>query len=288
MRFDLYQDLGRKNEFEERALDFVMKFERSSPAWSDAIAAAAQAGARTTASAQIALSGSLSAASKGAFEQLRKGSERQSKLRIDFSRLEGVDAEGCELLRATLKMLQRASKEVYISGETHMLALLKAGAVAGDSSIDQAIWLLLLDLYQNLDMHEQFEESAVDYAVTYEVSPPSWEARTRLQLAPAPRIEAAGRFEKSDDSFRLEGELAGTQDALFDEVEAYAAKANLPTFDFAAARRIDVANAGRLAGVAEKVVEAGKPIVMRSVGEMTIALFTVVGLHKLARIIPRK
>jgi len=36
-------------------------------------------------------------------------------------------------------------------------------------------WLMLLDLYQHLGMRAEFEEAAVNYAVTFEISPPSWE-----------------------------------------------------------------------------------------------------------------
>src|SRR5690606_16824444 len=99
MRFDLYQQVGRKSEFEEEALHFVVKFERSPPAWNDlpGVSTANRPGG----SAHIALSGSLSSASKAAFGQMLKASERHPKLHLDFAKLEGADAEGCQLLLDT-------------------------------------------------------------------------------------------------------------------------------------------------------------------------------------------
>ena len=286
MRFDVYQSMGRKGEFEEKALDFIVKFERSPPAWIDL--PEGSAGTRPGASANINLSGPLTAASAEAFKQLRKAAEKQPKLRMDFAKLESIDAAGCSLLLDSLKALRSAKKEVYISGEGQMLTLLRGQTIAGDPSVPQCFWLLLLDLYQTLSMFEEFEEAAVDYAVTYEVSPPSWEARPKVQAPAPPKPEASGVRVSSDDSFRLQGEIAGQQDALFKHLGEYAAKASPVLIDFAHVHRIDFVNAGRLAGIVEKTAQAGKAVVLRSAGEMTIALFAVLNVHRHARIIPRK
>lgn len=282
MRFDLYQQLGRKSEFEEKALHFVVKFERSPPAWNDLPSAGPAT--RPGGSAHIALSGSLSAASKGAFAQMLKASERHPKLHLDFAKLEGVDAEGCQLLLDTLSALRKAKKEVYISGEARAFELLQAQIVGGD----EPIWLLLLDLYQQLGMQEEFEEAAVNYAVTFEVSPPSWEARARVEPPAPPTPAGSGARDDTDDSYRLEGDIAGEQEALFADLQRYVKEANPVLIDLSRTRRIDFINAGRLLHLIEKAREAKRAVVLRSVGEMMMALFAVMGIHKLARIIPRK
>ena len=91
-----------------------------------------------------------------------------------------------------------------------------------------------------------------------------------------------------DDAFCVVGEVAGQSDQLFTDITAYAGGANPVTLDFAAAKRIDFVNAGRLLNVLEKQRAAGKEIVVRGAGEMIIALFAVMGITKIARIIPRK
>ena len=283
MRFDLYQQLGRKSEFEEEALHFVVKFERSPPAWNE-LPSAAGSGSRPGGSAHIALSGSLGSSSAAAFGQMIKASERHPKLHLDFSKLEGADAEGCQLLLDTLQKLRKAKKEVYISGEARAFELLRAKSADGDTPI----WLLLLDLYQQLGMQEEFEEAAVNYAVTFEVSPPSWEARARVEPPPPAAPSGGGRRDESDDSYRLEGDIAGEQDALFADLLKYATAANPVVVDLSGTRRIDFINAGKLLHVVEKAHAAKRPVVLRSAGEMMMALFAVMGIHKLARIIPRK
>jgi len=282
MRFDLYQQLGRKAEFEEKALHFVVKFERSPPAWTELPSAGPAT--RPGGSAHIALSGTLSKASKAAFAQMLKASERHPKLHLDFAKLEGLDAEGCQLLLDTLNALRKAKKEVYISGEAHAFELLRAKTAGGDAPI----WLLLLELYQQLGMQEEFEEAAIEYAVTFEVSPPSWEARSRVEPPPPPAPSGGGARDPSDDSYRLEGEIAGEQDALFADLQVYMQQANPVVIDLSRTHRIDFVNAGRLLHLIEKARAAKRTVVLRSVGEMVIALFAVMGIHKQARIIPRK
>jgi anti-anti-sigma regulatory factor len=288
MLFDLLQHLGRKQEFEEKALDFVVKFERSPPMWVDAPTAAARANPamRTGGLAHVALTGALGAQSAAALEQLKKSAERQPKLRLDFAKLQSIEPVGCTLLRDTLRAFKSAKKDIYLTGEARILQLLREAAKAGDRSVDAAVWLLLVDLYQMLGMQNEFEEAAVDYAVTYEVSPPSWET-------PPPRPKALEvsqpiAVEAGDEAFHLVGEVAGPSDQLFTDITAYAGGHNPVTLELAAAKRIDFVNAGRLLNVLEKQQAEGKELVIRGAGEMIIALFAVMGITKIARIIPRK
>ena len=58
--------------------------------------------------------------------------------------------------------------------------------------------------------------------------------------------------------------------------------------DFSAAKRVDFVNAGRLVHVIEKHKAEGKQVILRGAGEMIIALFAVMGIPRVARIIPRK
>ncbi|MFO1362946.1 MAG: STAS domain-containing protein [Burkholderiales bacterium] len=289
MMFDVLQHLGRKQEFEERALDFVVKLERSPPVWADVPPGPKQnPSLRTGGAATVSLTGSLGAQSAAALEQLRKASEKQPKLRLDFGKLQGVEPAGCKLLLATLKYFKTARRDVWLTGEATLIKLLREGAKAGDGSVEASVWLLLLELYQMLGLQNEFEEAAVDYAVTYEVSPPSWEAPP-----PRPKADPMGESQPvavqvADDAFHVSGEVAGQSDQLFSELGNYAAAANPVVLDFSTARRVDFVNAGRLLNALEKLQAEGKQLVIRGAGEMIVALFAVMGIPKVARIIPRK
>lgn len=290
MLFDLLQHLNRKQEFEERALDFVVKFERSPPVWVDAPIAAVRQNPsmRTGGGAHVALSGALGAQSAAALEQLRKAAERQPKLRLDFAKLQSIEPAGCTLLRDTLRGFKAGKKEVYLTGEDRILKLLRDAAKPGDASVDSAVWLLLLDLYQTLGLQGEFEEAAVDYAVTFEVSPPSFEAQPPRKKPEPMEVSQPLTLDAGDESFHVVGEVAGQSDQLFNDIATYAGRANPVMLDFFAAKRIDFVNAGRLLNVLEKQKAEGKQLVIRGAREMIIALFAVMGIPKVARIIPRK
>jgi anti-anti-sigma regulatory factor len=257
--------------------------------WIDAPAAPKQNPAlKTGGAATIALTGTLGAQSAAGLEQLRKAAERQPRLRLDFAKLQGIEPAGCKLLLDTLRAFKAGKKEVWLTGEATLLKLLRDGAKAGDASADANVWLLLLDLYQMLGLQNEFEEAAVDYAVTYEVSPPSFEAPPPRPKGAEMALSQPVATVQPDDAFHVSGEVAGQSDQLFADLGTYAAAANPVVLDFAAARRIDFVNAGRLLNSLEKLKAEGKGIVIRSAGEMIIALFAVMGIHKVARIIPRK
>jgi anti-anti-sigma regulatory factor len=288
MLFDVLQHLGQKARYEEKALEFVVKFERSAPAWTDAPKAEkAPAVMRTGGAAHVALSGTLSAASANALEQLRKMADKQSKLRVDFAKLQGIDDDGCRLLHDVLVALKKGKKQVYFSGEAQGLKLLRERAKPGDPGVNQAVWQVLLELYQQLGMQDEFEEAAVDFAVTYEVSPPSWEAPPP-KTGPPPEAEPSEAHAAPTDAYYIEGDVAGSNDTLFSELATYAESANPIVIDMSRTRRVDFVNAGRLLNTLEKLKTSDRAIVIRGVGEMVAALLAVMRITKIARVIPRK
>ncbi len=75
------------------------------------------------------------------------------------------------------ELLARARKgrlSVTVLGAETFTERLNGRLVAGEAAHEQA-WRLLLEMLQRHGTQEQFEERAVDYAVTFELSPPSWE-----------------------------------------------------------------------------------------------------------------
>ena len=57
-------------------------------------------------------------------------------------------------------------------GRESLLSLIE-GCVEVGVPENQECWLLLIELLQLQGQHDAFEEAAINYAVTFEVSPPS-------------------------------------------------------------------------------------------------------------------
>jgi hypothetical protein len=62
----------------------------------------------------------------------------------------------------------------WLAGD-QFLQLLKDMAPVAQRDVDPAIWMLRLEALRIVNRPDQFDEAAIDYCVTYEVSPPSWE-----------------------------------------------------------------------------------------------------------------
>jgi len=284
MLFDLYQHLGRKADFEALAVQFALKFERSAPAWRE-VERRDDPALATGGIGYCALSGTLSEASAAALEKLRGAAERLRSIRIDCSKLEGLDGPGCGLLRQTLLFIRRAGKEIVFTGEERLTRLLEELCQPGRRETDEAVWDLLLEIYRMLDLKEKFEEAAVNYAITFEVSPPSWESTAGAIPKRAPRSEP---IDNTGEALILSGEITGASEALAARLQEWAATRRGLSIDMSQARRVDFVTAGLMLRVLSKLQPAGLPIQISGANELIHALFHVMGIDKVARIIPRK
>jgi anti-anti-sigma regulatory factor len=283
MLFDLYQYLGRRAAFEALAPKFVLKFERSAPAWLE-VEGRGDPAIATGGIGYCALRGTLSEASAPALEKLRGAMGTLHAIRIDCSKLEGLDGPGCSLLREALLSIRRGGKQIMLTGEGQLIRLLEELCQPGKVETDGAVWDLLLEIYRMLDLKEKFEEAAVNYAVTSEVSPPSWESPAEA----IPKRVPSSAVESTDGVLVLAGEITGASEAFAAQLQEQAAARNMLSIDISKARRIDFAAAELMLKVFSKLQRAGALIQISGANELIRALFQVVGIDKVARINPRR
>jgi anti-anti-sigma regulatory factor len=284
MLFDVYQHLGRRDDFEALALEFVVKFERSAPAWRD-VEARSRPALLTGGTGYCAFTGAVSAASGPEFEKLRNLARKQHMLRIDVAKVEAIDAAGAERLREALVELRTGGKDVVITGEGRLLQLLEAVCQTGNAKTDRALWALLFEIYRWFGHQSKFEEAAVNYAVTFEVSPPSWESRPASAAKPR-QTGAAG--DSPNQALVLSGDVTAAGEALVKELNDWAAANNMLVIDMSKARRVDFVSAGVMLNALSQLCRAGTTIQIRGANEMIAALFEVMGIQKVASVHRRK
>ena len=262
--FDLLQVMGRRAAFEALALAYARRFEKSPPAWSpvaeDSHTATETIGGR----AHVALSGTLNAGVGEVLKQAMKLAATSTLVRIDLSKLVDADNDGATLLMRALAALKKAKKEFVIGSPGHLAQILGAKVAPGERR-NESMWLLMLELYQQAFQQDAFEEAAVNYAITFEVSPPSWEALpAKAGAGPGPTPAAAPKAE----GFALRGQLLGAGAVEFAPLEA--ALASRDEFDIDAQKllRIDAGSAGQLLEVLSRLHANGKKL--RIVGLSTL------------------
>lgn len=280
MLFDLYQASAREQEFESVAIDYASRFETSPPPYKPlAPAAAGQPFAGVTPT--VSLSGQLDA-NAGATLARVLGPSAGPLVRLEFSAITHVTLEGCGVLLEALQTLRRSGRELVLAGADHLVALLRPMLVIGERNASQLPWLLLLELLLLMNREKDFEETAMDYCITFEVSPPSFEApaRTALSVGAAPAVEG--------DRFLLPGVVEGDSAALLSAIDAYALQRETLVLDGSRLARIDYAAANALGAQLRSLAAKDRSIELRDLNHLVASLLRLLGVGEAARLYAHK
>ncbi len=278
--FDLLQVLGRRPAFDALALTFARRFEKSPPAWSAPAEEEHTAAETTGGRAHVSLSGVLNARVGEVLKQTMKLAATSTLVRMDLAKLVDADNDGATLLLRGIAALKRAKKEFVFGSPEHLAQILAAKLVPGERS-NESMWLLLLELYQQAFRQDEFEEAAVNYAITFEVSPPSWEALpAHAEEAPRPESTPPHKAE----GFTLSGQLLGATAADFAPLEA--ALAGREEFDIDARHlvRIDAASARHLLEVLTSLHAKGKTLRISGLSTLVAAYLETLGFSDVAEL----
>jgi anti-anti-sigma regulatory factor len=124
--------------------------------------------------------------------------KRGQQTRLDLAQVQGFDDAGARLLAEALAEARKRRTplklERYDKIRNTLEILVRRGREAGEGG-----WLLSLELLQFENKQEAFDDRAIEYAVAFEQSPPSWEpppaphrvARRRAAAPAMPRKRRA-------------------------------------------------------------------------------------------------
>ena len=279
MLFDLYQVSGRQDDFDNIAIDYASRFETSPPTWSP-LAPATHVASFTGVEPTEAFAGLLDASIAPQLERLAKLAASAPVFRLEFGRVLEVTPEGCTLLVKALQTLR--ARELTVAGAAELAELIRGTLTIGARDASEGPWLLRLELLQLLGREKDFEETAMDYCVTYEVSPPQFSAPTNVATA------APAHAQASSDRFMLPALLEGPLDALGEAINAYAAQVDPVVLDCSRMARADYSAAGKLLAHLRPLAASGKKIELRDMNHLVAALFKLLGYAESSRLFPHK
>lgn len=281
MLFDLYQATGQQDAFDNLSIDYASTFETSPPSWQAPLAAApGWAGLTPTES----FTGVLGPHIAPQLERLRALAADNPVLRLEFTRVAAVHADGAVLLLDTLRQLQQQQRELILVGAAALTAHLRGNLSIGRRDEGEAVWLLLLELLQLQNREKEFEQVSMDYCVTFEVSPPSFTPPHKVAMAPAQHVSA------SPDRFMLPPVIEQQLGTLLPAIRQYAGQYPALVFDCSRLTRIDYACALQLHSALQELAAGpeGRKIAFRDVNHLVTALLRLLGYANLARIYPHK
>ena len=281
MLFDLYQGSGAQDAFDNVAIDYASRFETSPPSWNPLPHAGLVntfAGVTPTES----FGPLLDAAIAPQLQRLLELAAGSPATRLEFDRVTDVTPEGCARLLAALSLLRGGGRELIVAGAAELAETVRATIAIGQRDASEAPWLLLLELLQLMNREKDFEETAMDYCVTYELSPPSFEAPANVATA------ASARAPSRSDRFMLPALIDGAATRLFDAIDDYAAQYQPLVLDCSRLARIDYNAAAAWLVRLRALAAAGKTIELRDVNHLVAALFRLMGYGEAARLFPHQ
>jgi hypothetical protein len=102
---------------------------------------------------------------------------------LDWAGVKRVDPEAAMQLSTLFRLWSGQALDMRWLNGNQLFAVLQEAAPTGMRDADPVFWLARLDGLRLANRATQFDETAIDYCVTYEVSPPSWEpARCKVQI----------------------------------------------------------------------------------------------------------
>ncbi len=277
MLFDLYRLAQREADFEKLALEFAMRFECSPPVWK---AREDKAKKGKGVSRPLVLPAELDGSIGEKLSHILASLEKDATLQLDFSQVANVDQAGAQAMADMLGKTRKTKLKFQVSGASSIIELLKSRTQPEPGT--QGYWQMLLAVYQMLGKQEDFENLAVDFAVAFELSPPSWENVLAAQEVAAPVQDIP------KDAFALSGVISETSQEQIARLMQYAESRPDVVVDCSAVTRVDYAFVGHLIGQLMQILGNGKTITLQGQNALVNELFRVMGIDQLARMVPAK
>ena len=178
--FDLYRAIGQQHKFESLALDYAQQFGWSAPQWFSMPRLVAEAASEERPS-RARIDGQVGWVCPDHVDADAVAKLRSQTLQMplpwvfDFGALRSIDAEACARMSELFRgWISQPLDMRWLSGD-RLFTVLGDASPTGVRDVDPAYWQLRLDALRMTNRPDQFDETAIDYCVTYEVSPPSWE-----------------------------------------------------------------------------------------------------------------
>ena len=271
--FDLYRATGQQIKFESLALDYAQQFGWSAPQWFSMPKMVAEAASEERPSGKSRVEGQVGWVcpqyldADGVAKLASLALQMPLPWVFDWGALQTIDAEACGRLSELFRSWIPQDLDMrWLSGD-RLFTVIQEAAPTGVRDADPAFWQLRLDALRMTNRPDQFDEAAIDYCVTYEVSPPSWEpakcivrisGSTQSTTAPPLSVvsDVSTSFHESqltDDSgvvqvatVELSGQLVGDIATTLKKLDDELGKATIVNVSCARLIRVDFIAAGDL------------------------------------------
>ncbi|WOO34264.1 STAS domain-containing protein [Diaphorobacter limosus] len=309
--FDLYRATGQQDPFDMLAIEFAARFGRSAPLWfslPEQLGMQAAVDPATPAAAQFEHGWSApTLLTQQSVAALQASLARAAPpWTLSWTRLTEIEPPAIAALAQQFEDWAGRAVQIRFAGVQALQGLLQANTPSGDRSREPAWWRLRMAALRLMGQHDEFELVALDYCVTYEVSPPSWlsphcafsgddgAAPAALEGAPDSDLFMSGfalsQPARTDDGpvAALQGQIDGDATPLLQPLEAMAPAGAPLVVSCERLIRIDFAAVGSVLNWAAEQQAQGRAVHFTQLHRLVAVLFNVIGINEHARVVLRK
>lgn len=318
--FDLFRATGQQDRFDALAINFAARFDRSAPLWFSMPAQLGMAAEPAADAAPVRRDYAWNAPAKLTVQTVAALqaalSRAASPWTLTWSRLAEIEEAAVPLLAAEFERWSEQSGQIVFVGADRLHAVLEAHTQSGDREQDPHWWRLRMAALRLMGRPDEFEMVALDYCVTYEVSPPSWQAprcgyqddggsaapaappasgadlMARASWSPqAPGVPASAPAPLVAGLDGLAGHVEGDATAALEALAAGAASAGKDApLQVRCDRliRIDFSAAGSVLNWAAEQQAQGRVVQFLNLHRLVAVFFNVVGINEHSWVVARK
>ncbi len=319
---DLYRATHDRARFDKATVEFAHHFESLHPQWSAigeegaGAAPAAKAGAAPAGRAAPGRDYSVGAIwcspselNALALEDLREAmASNPTPWHLDWSHLVRLADDAMPLMAGLFSSLCDEPVSLRFSGADRLVDTLRAMMPSGDQTVNPDWWAMRLNALRTVQLHDEFELAALDYCVTYEVSPPAWqEARCQYVNVESEAAAASTHIESSEwgtgfsqaptapagldgahaVKLELKGNVLGDATQALTGMDTSNHSGEGIVVSCAGLLRVDFSAAGSILNWVAMREAEGCHVQFRDVHRLVAAFFNVIGINEHARVVPR-
>jgi anti-anti-sigma regulatory factor len=307
---DLYRATHNKASFDQVASEFSGMFTHAAPQWVVIGEEALDSGpiSETRDYSAGAIWRSPAELNANSLEELRDTmASSATPWHLDWSKLVRISEDAIPLMAGLFSSLCNESVSLRFSGAERLVDTLRTMMPSGDQSVSPDWWAMRLDVLRTLQLLDDFELAALDYCVTYEVSPPAWqEARCQYSNVETEAL-TTGRTETSDwgsgfsqmptmvmgidgvpaVNLELKGNVLGDATQALAGFSIAGSNGNGIIVSCRSLIRVDFSAAGSILNWVALREADGCQVQFRDVHRLVAAFFNVIGINEHARVVPR-
>jgi anti-anti-sigma regulatory factor len=234
---------------------------------------------------------------------------------LDWTPLESMDLKAARALLGIFTLWGDQEVELRFQGSSPFRDLLKSQTPSGRRDVEQLWWELRMAVLRVMNRPDEFELTALDFCVTYEVSPPGWEKpRCYYSSQSADRPGEAGQsvlgesvleqvasgFPHSESVLdseagdysqlglvELSGEIRGDPQVTLEALERKLKGADVLIISCRHLIRVDFSAAGTLLNWVSSHHAEGRLVQFVDAHRLVSAFFHVIGITEYAKVVVR-